>query len=513
VTTTLFTNGLVRTLVNDETLDWALIEDGLIQATGNGADVPRADCTIDLDGAILIPAFCDAHVHMPATGLYATGLDFRGETSTQVIVDALSSRAENAEDILFGGNFEDPLDAPLDRHLLDSAVGDRPALLARADMHSCVVSTSLLDQLNIELLEGVDRDDDGQPTGYLREQAAAQAWRWFDANLLPEQERAALNAAVQLAYEKGVTTVHDMYVVEWRGWSSLDVAASVFQDVRLDWSAHVATTDVARVKEMGLPRIGGDWFLDGSFGSHSAWMSAPYDPPPPLGTPPTGISYRTDEEVISFFTEAHHAGLQAGVHAIGDAAIEQALRCWESVAKNVGIDEVRRLRNRIEHFECSSDDHISRAKSLNLGVSIQPAFDLYWGGRDGLYARRIGWERAEGMNRFNSMIEAGLVVGAGSDSTVTPLDPFLQMSALRNHHLPGEQIDGLAALRAHTLGAHSLSRSEAVVGTIEPGKRADLAILDQDPVATPALKLQSIEVLGTWATGVRVWPPDQAEAH
>lgn len=511
MTPTLFTNGFVRTVDGDEVADWTLIDDATIVGTGRGDDVPDADRVVDMDGATLIPGFCDAHVHIPATGLYAHGLDFRAETRAAAIVEAYRKRAGD-EGILFGGNFEDPLDEPLDRHRLDSAVGPRLALLARADMHSCVVSTALLDELSLDGLEGVDVDDAGYPSGYLREKAAAEAWRWFDANLPREQERDAIRAAVQLAYAKGVTCVHDMYVVEWRGWASFEVLAEVMADVRLDWTPYIATEDVDRVRALGLPRIGGDWFLDGSFGSHTAWLNDPYEPPPPAGSPPAGISYRSDDEVISFFTEAHRAGLQTGVHAIGDAAIDQALTGWETVADDVGVEEVRALRHRIEHFECASDEDMRRARRLNIGISVQPAFDRYWGGRAGMYSRRIGWDRSAGMNRFKTMVDTGLTVGAGSDSTVTPLDPFLQMAALREHHVAGEQIDGLSALSCHTLGAHALSRSESLLGTIEPGKRADVALLSRDPATTPSDELDHIEVLGTWIRGTRVWPPAGAEA-
>jgi predicted amidohydrolase YtcJ len=511
MTTSLLYNGLIRTLVGDATADWVLVEDDVIAATGSDGDRPHADRQIDLDGLTLTPAFCDGHVHLPATGLYETGLDFRGESSADVIIDAFRSRAEIDPGIVFGGNFEDPLDRPLSRVDIDSAVGERHALLARADMHSCIVSSKLLGELDITGLEGVDVDDNGAPTGYLREKAAATAWRWFDKNLPHAQAKDAIKAATRRAYSKGVGRVNEMHVVEWRGWDALDVLRDVALEAALDITPCIAITDIDRIKSMGLPRIGGDWFLDGSFGSHTAWLSEPYDPPPPPGSPPAGIAYRSDAEVREFFTAAQAAGLQVGVHAIGDAAIEQAISAWEGVAREVGLDEVRALRHRIEHFECASDDHIARAARLGLAASVQPAFDRFWGGEDGLYARRMGWQRASNMNRFKSMVEARLVVGAGSDSTVTPLDPFLQMASLRQHHLSTERVDGDTALRLHTTGSHALTRSEDIVGTLAPGMRADMALLDRDPVTSSVDALLTTEVAGTWIRGTRVWPPELAE--
>jgi len=203
---------------------------------------------------------------------------------------------------------------------------------------------------------------------------------------------------------------------------------------------------------------------------------------------------------------AQDAGLQAAVHAIGDAAIEQAICAWERVADKVGVEAVRARAHRIEHFECASDDHIERAARLGLAASVQPAFDLYWGGEDGLYARRIGWERARAMNRFKTMRDAGLLVGAGSDSSVTPLDPFLQMQALRTHHVEEERVDAQTALDVHTMGSHALAGGDETRGVIRAGSLADVAWLDRDPVETEAQDLPSIEVLGTWCRGARAWP-------
>ena len=508
---TIFIGGTIRTVSDDSSPEWVLVDDMTIASVGTG-EPPSADEMVFLENGTLVPGFCDAHVHLPATGLQAAGMDFRNERSADKIMDAFASRARARTGILYGGNFEDPLDRPLTRHDLDRVVGDESALLSRADMHSCVVSSALLDQLSVADLEGVDRQDDGAPSGYLREQAASEAWRWFDSNLPPEKQREAVRTAIDLAYSKGITRVHEMFVVEWRGWASLEVFAGAVDGVALEINPYIGTDDVDRVKEMGVPRIGGDFFLDGSFGSHTAWMNEPYSSTPPSGSGPTGIAYRSDEHLLDFFMRAQEAGLQTGVHAIGDAAIEQAIRTWEAVAEKVGPEPVKALGHRIEHFECATDDHIARAARLDLGASVQPAFDLLWGGDDGLYAERIGPERALQMNRFRSMLDAGLIVGAGSDSTVTPLDPFLQMAALRDHHVPAQRVGPRVALMLHTFGGHALMRGvgPSTRGSIQPGMRADLALLDRDPIEVTTGELLETQVLGTWIAGRRVWPKSEA---
>jgi hypothetical protein len=511
VTTTLFTGGTIRRLPGKATADWVLVRDSHVQAIGTG-EAPAADRTIDLDGGAVIPAFRDAHVHLPATGLYEAGLNFRGEHSAGAILEAFATKAAAGTGVLFGGNFEDPLDRSLTAQDLDGAVGTRPALLARADMHSCIVSTELLDRLDLTGLEGVDVDPDGRPTGYLREQAASRAWTWFDRNMTADQQREAVLAAVRLAYSKGIAEVHEMFVVEWRGWDSAEVFRDIVADVTLDVQLWLGTSDVERVSEMGLPRVGGDYFLDGSFGSHTAWMTDGYVSSPPEGSPSQGVSYRDTDELFDFFLRAQRAGLQTGVHAIGDAAIDQAISTWEKVAADQGVEQVRALGHRIEHFECASDDHIARSLALGLRASVQPAFDLYWGGPQGLYADRIGWERAREMNRFTAILEAGMILAAGSDSTVTPMDPFLQMQALRTHHLEEQRMSALEALRLNTIGPARIGGHHTRKSTLETGMEADLVWLDRDPLVTAPQELMETEVLGTWIAGHRVWPDSEAEA-
>src|SRR5688500_17288801 len=142
--TTVFHGGTILRLPGAATADWLLIAGEQVQALGNG-EPPSADRVVDLDGGTLIPAFCDGHVHLPATGLYELGPHLTGERSADKILDAFKVRAERGDGLLFGGNFEDPLDAPITRIELDRVVGSQPALLARADMHSCVVSSALLE--------------------------------------------------------------------------------------------------------------------------------------------------------------------------------------------------------------------------------------------------------------------------------------------------------------------------------------------------------------------------------
>lgn len=496
MTSTLFYGGTILTL-NDcaPRAEWLVAEGGEIASVGEGADLPPAHLRVDLEGAVLVPGFCDAHVHMTATGLSDLAIDLSSCRSPADVSTAFRYAGGTA-DLMLGVNLRAEVGDAMSSDFLDDGVGDRPAMAAQTDLHSVVASTALLAELTRSGAVA------GGRTGILREKDAAAAWRWLDASLTGEQLRRALDAATTRALSRGVTEAHEMFVLEWRGWRSFDEMTAYIPSLPIRLFPFVSTTDLDAVVARGLGCVGGDLFLDGSFGSCTAWLREPYDAGPCAGA--TGMSYRTDEDVVDLFTRAQDLRLQTAVHAIGDAAIEQAISAWEAVARAGSLAAVRAGGHRIEHFECADDDHIKRAAALGLRASVQPAFDRFWGGPSGLYSERIGWTRAKIMNRFNTMRAAGIVVGAGSDSTVTPLDPFIQMAALMAHHLPEERMTLWDAMLAHTRGSHLLG-GDGRGGLIAPGEPADFAVLDADPTETGPDDLADIRVLSTWVTGRCVW--------
>src|SRR5207249_3392508 len=153
---------------------------------------------------------------------------------------------------------------------------------------------------------------------------------------------------------------------------------------------------------------------------------------------------------------------QVAVHAIGDAAIEQALRAWERVYGSLdsrGRRHFRARRHRIEHFELPGHRQVERAAALGLAISVQPAFDAEWGHPGQLYEMRLGPDRAARMNPFWTLLGRGLEVGAGSDSPVTPLDPMYGLWSLENHHDAGQRMSREEAIRLFTIGSAPLATS------------------------------------------------------
>jgi predicted amidohydrolase YtcJ len=193
--------------------------------------------------------------------------------------------------------------------------------------------------------------------------------------------------------------------------------------------------------------------------------------------------YYEDDELAQYFHDGHLAGLQVGVHAIGDAAVEQVVRTWERVYQALDSRQRRHFRarrHRIEHFEMASPAIIERAAMLGLAISVQPSFDSEWGFRGGLYEQGLGAERAARMNPFRDLLRRGLELGAGSDSPITTIDPLAGIAAFESHHDPAQSLSRDEAIRVYTIGSARLAHQEDKKGSLEPGKHADFAAYDAD---------------------------------
>ncbi|MGH8883843.1 MAG: amidohydrolase [Egibacteraceae bacterium] len=464
----------------------ALVVDGdRIAWVGAVSESPPTEQVVDLGGAWVTPAFVDAHVHATATGLALTGVDLAGAASAAQCLDRLMSHAvARPSPVLIGTGWDDfgwPEQRPPRAAQLAHAAPGRTVLLVRVDGHSCLVDPGTLARLPLLELKGVDRDADGTPTGLLRESASEAAQTLVRGLLPPAQLAAARRAVCERAAALGIGSLHEM---GHPGLSGLDDAITWATG---RWPVEVVTwwaeLDPDRWRACLSPddyelRPGGDLFLDGSIGTGTAAMTSPYRCGDRLTC---GELFHPDQAVIEFFVTCTRAGRGAGVHAIGDRAIEQALRALEATTRLAGLDAVRACRHRIEHVELPSADQIRRMGRLGVVASVQPAFDAAWGGSDGLYAARFGPDAARDSNPFVWFARAGVRLAFGSDSTVTPLDPWGAVVAAERHR-GGWGLDRRAALIAHTLGGRYVAGQDHV-GPLRPGARADLAVWSSDPLA------------------------------
>ena len=461
---------------------WMLLDGSRIAAIGSD-EPPNVEERRVMQGAFVMPGFIDTHVHLMLTGLGLQAAPLQDAASPDEVWERMRSAPDGPWARGFGFD-ESRFSAPLTWDGLDEA---RPAFVERIDHHSAIVNrrgAALLAERNIPV------DATGRVAGKLFPQALACVYGAMDASLKLD----ALKAAASAALRQGITTIHALE--GGLGFSRDDLVLSVENaDGQLGprLVVYPQVLDVDLVRSLGLPRLGGCIWLDGSFGSRTAALSEPYTDQPET----CGGLYFKDEVLFETMRRADAAGLQLSFHAIGDEAVAQAVRGYAA------LERTTELRHRIEHCELAHprDLEIIAAKGIHLGV--QPAFEAFWGGPGKMYEQRLGHPRMSRTNPFGSYRKAGIRCGGGSDSDVTPLDALAGIQAALHHPREAERLTVDEALKLFTVEAAALAHQEHEVGQLRPGYRADFVMLDGDPheVAAP-------QVVEAWVDGVMAYRCD-----
>ncbi len=449
---------------------------------------------IDLDGATVVPAFADCHVHLAQTGATIGPRSLANVDTYAAYEDAVAA-IPREYGIVYAGGYDDAHwnDARhADAAPLERCHSDALALIVRVDGHSCIVNRKALDWLALPRgTDGIERDADDKPTGRLFLAANWNAQAAFAKRTPIETQRANESRAADLARTRGIAHLHAQLLGRTRGEYAEDVA--FLRTLPIVVHPKICEPDAAIAHELGLPYVGGDVFLDGSIGSCTAALSQPY-----LADRGTGMLRFSDAEVVAYLEGAERRGISAGVHAIGDAAIDQFVRAARAVLHNQPSQHG--THHFIEHFEMPQPDHIAACAAMQLHLSMQPQFQATWGGDGGMYDDRLGAQRRKAMNPMRALVDAGALVCGGSDSPVCVLDPLAGMHAACAAQEPAYRLDPHGALALYTVNAAAFARAGRETGNLEPGLRADLTILDRDPLDGAAYS--DCSVLRTMIGGV-----------
>jgi predicted amidohydrolase YtcJ len=431
---------------------------------------------VDLHGRLVTPAFVDAHLHVIQTGLGMAGVELQDATSRNDALARLAGYARHHPEahVIIGHGWDErtwPEPLPPTRSELDRAAGGVAVYLARVDVHSAVVSSSLLDQL-----PGISRAIGYRPDGLLTREAHHLCRGSLDRLFTDRERRAAARTALRAAAAQGVAAVHELCGPHLGPMEDVtrvrDVASELGMGLTTYWGELATEPTIEWAHRAGLAGLAGDLCIDGAIGSRTASLREPY-----ADSETCGARYLSERQIADHVIACTRAGLQAGFHCIGDDAVAAAVAGLRRAAEILGVPRIRAARHRLEHLEMICEADMATLAQLGVVASMQPAFDAAWGKPDELYEQRLGGRRAQGMNRFRTLERLGVPLAFGTDAPVTPLAGWATVRAAAQHWRPEERMTVASAFNAASRGAHWAAFADNA-GAIEIGALANLAVWD-----------------------------------
>jgi len=462
---------------------------------------------LDLAGKTVIPGFNDVHVHALPGGLFYLEPNLWGKSCEEIVaVVAEEVKKARPGEIITANSWDYPTCPNPHRKLLDPVSPQNPVVLTQFSGHACWVNSAMLKKLGYTAKtqdpEGgkIDRDPDGTPTGILRDKAAFPAQARALLLVKKERREAALEEALRLFRENGITSVQD------NTWDprTLALLRQLQKEGRLTcrftcWS--YAGYSIGP-KLMKLGRYDDPWirpgpwklYADGAFSTRTGWMTEAY-----AGEPDNfGLPMMEPAQLAAFYLKAAKQKKQIAMHAIGDRAAHEVLNAVEKSAAR--YPQARQLRHRIEHAQIMLPEDIPRLARLGMVAAIQP-FAASQPQKD---LDILGPERARIAYPYRSLQDAGVPIALGSDLPAeVDFQPLLNIYyAVTRKNKAGDQgplnpqecLTVEQALRAYTLGSAYAEFMEDKKGSIEVGKLADFAVLSRDPLSVEPAALKDVQV-------------------
>ena len=489
-----------------------LIESGKVSAIGTSDELRRPGLVEDrFVGGYIAPGLRDAHLHPVGYTTVLNRLVVKGASSFDDLVHMVREAAAELPtgDTLVGVRLDDESLAEMrlpTRHVLDAAAADRPVILYRYCGHIAIANTAALADAGVgprtadPFGGSFDRDEDGTPTGVLRETAVAVVGD-ICGDRAGGMTPSGVAAASRYMATVGLTSVGAMVTPGHGLWadaaSELDLMVAAAPELAITMNAMVMTTDVDeledakdRIDRAGrrLRFLGVKVITDGSLGGRTAAMDDGYTDKPQE----RGLFRVTREETLEVARRSIALGGVVAIHAIGDAANAFTLDIFERLRdEGAPADSLR-----IEHASVLRESDLGRIGELGVIASIQPAFlasEQEWIGK------RLG-HRLERTYPFASLIAGGAILAGGSDCPVEPPHPLWGMAAAQDRGTiaPDEALTGSQALEAFTHGAAYSMREPQPLAI---GSPADIAVLDHDPTTADPATIRNGTVMATFVEG------------
>ena len=535
-------NAVVRTVAGGHTGDAVAIAAGRIVAVGSADAVEGLDGpgtrVVDLEGALVLPGFVDAHCHLGMSGLGTTQCDLEGSRGAAEHLGRIGAyRAAHPDrEWVVGGGWsmdEFPGGTPT-AAALDAVVPDRPAVLTNRDYHGAWVNSCALELANITASTPdpaggrIERDAGGAPLGTLQEQAMHLV---LDLAPAPTHaERIAGIRAGQAYYHRlGITACQDALVdADWqRAYEDVARSGELGLRVRgaLEWERGRGDEQLPELVERRASGSVGrlacghvKFFHDGVVENRTAAMLDPYLDGAGRPTSEYGIDMYAPADLARFVRLCDAAGFGVHIHTIGDRAVRESLDALEAAIQANGR---RDARHQLAHVQFAHRDDLPRFAALGVIANVTPLWARLEGYVNELTLPFVSDQAAAGMYPFASILRAGGALAFGSDWSVSTPDPLHQLAtavarvdpegSAAEPLLADERLDLDAAIAAHTIGAAHACALDAVTGSIEPGKLADLVVLDRDLHGLDPREYLSTRVLATLVEGEVVYAAPESE--
>lgn len=467
-----------------------LVEDGgRIVHVGNELPAKYAGGThVKLGSRALIPAFGDSHIHFASFATFHAGLNVSGAKSNGEILDMIRAFVPECHDklvIAFGASNHSVAEKKfLTRQELDEACPDKPLFMIKYDGHTCVVNTKLL-----EILRDKVRDLRGyhEDTGEMNQEAFFRFSDYVSSSIPPVKLIRNMQMAADYLAGKGFGMIHSVSGVGYTMDLDVDMENWFARglDNGLQMRVYFQTMDVKKARRRKMVRIGGcfDAALDGCFGSADAAMLDPYE-----GTEDRGVLYYDQEQVNEFCKKANREGMQIEIHAIGDAAFQQAARALKAALEDYPRQD---HRHTIIHACLPTEEGVQICADYGIALAVQSCF-IDWPNEPQEYLEALLGGRAAKLNPFKTYADHGIVQALGSDGPCTDPEPLMWIHKACNN---GEQsLTVQQALKMATYNTYWMSFDETERGSLEVGKIADMVILSGNPYETEVSKLDTLRV-------------------
>jgi predicted amidohydrolase YtcJ len=528
-------NGRILTVDRDFSVEEAIaVKDERILAIGSDEEVLNFKGVntevVDLGGMMVLPGLCDSHLHMINTGIAMKIIDCRSPPVRSIgdIVAAVKDevgRTEPGEWIVGRGWDQSKLVEGRypDRWDLDEVSPDNPVILTRTCGHLCLVNSKALELACIDMdsrqPEGgrILKNEEGEPTGILAERPATYLVKSIIPPDTMEVKMEAIKAASEAFAAAGITSVVEAGVNAEDMVAYQRVLALGDLKVRVNFmlNAVQGTESIEESSERieNFPLASGfgnemlkfhglKLFLDGGIGGRTALLREPYEGEPDN----VGVSILSEEDLQRLVDTGNVRNMQIGVHAAGGRAMDLALKAFENTNKLKPIGDRRFY---MIHAYRPSEENFEQCRRLGVAIASQPSFIYYLGDS---FQQNVGEERSSWVKPHRTWLDKGLEVAGGTDSPVTPFSPFpsIWASIRRKTELGrdmGEEqrITRQEAIKLYTFNGAYLTFEENIKGSLEPGKLADMIVVDRDFLKCHEDEIKDTKVTRTILSGRTVF--------